>query len=70
MTHGYKFELFILELSFLGWYLLGSLIIFGAYFVHPYLEATIAEAYVSLKGEPEVKTSPDNFAFNSDDFTI
>ena len=70
MTHGYKFELFILELSFLGWYLLGSLIIFGAYFVHPYLEATIAEAYISLKGEPEVKTSSDDFAFNRDDFTI
>ena len=69
MTHGYKFELFILELSFLGWYLLGSLIIFGAYFVHPYLEATIAEAYISLKGEPEIETSSDDFEKLKGDFS-
>jgi len=68
MTKGHKFELFILELSFIGWYLLGALIIVGAYLVNPYLEATIAEAYAELKGEPE---SPDDeFSFNNSDFTI
>lgn len=72
ITKGHKIELFILELSFLGWYLLGALIIFGAYFVHPYLEATIAEAYVSLKGTPDTEpsTSNDDFSFDSNDFRI
>ncbi|MBO5035938.1 MAG: DUF975 family protein [Clostridia bacterium] len=68
MTNGHKFELFILELSFLGWYLLGALVIVGAYLVNPYLEATIAEAYAELKGEPEF--SNDEFSFDNNDFTI
>lgn len=51
MTRGYKFKIFVLQLSFLGWYLLGVLCLFvGVLFVTPYFEATLAEAYVTIRG--------------------
>jgi len=56
MTDGEKGEIFVLDLSFLGWYLLGLLFFgIGSIFVRPYHEATVAklfEHYVS-RGEPE-----------------
>ena len=46
MTDGYKWNIFVLELSFLGWYLLGALCFgVGVLFVAPYVEATMAELY-------------------------
>lgn len=57
ITKGHKFELFVLELSFLGWIFLGALVIIGGYLVQPYIEATKTEAYISLKhpqNEPEI----------------
>lgn len=46
MTQGYKWNIFILEMSFLGWYLLGALCFgVGVLFVTPYVEATMAELY-------------------------
>ena len=49
LTKGYKWELFVLDLSFLGWVLLGTLALgIGTYFVLPYVEATFAEAYITL----------------------
>ncbi len=49
MTDGYKLEIFVLELSFLGWRILGGAIIFGNHFVEPYVQATYAELYAELR---------------------
>lgn len=49
LTNGYKWELFVLHLSFIGWELLGALCFgIGSLFVRPYVAATEAEAYVTL----------------------
>lgn len=51
MTDGHKWNIFVLQLSFLGWLLLGSLACgVGALFVSPYVEATFAELYTTLRG--------------------
>lgn len=50
MTEGHKFDMFVLELSFIGWYLLGALLFFvGVFFVIPYESATKAELYLILR---------------------
>jgi len=50
MTYGYKFDMFILDLSFIGWKLLGLLaLVIGVLFVQPYVDATKAELYLVLR---------------------
>lgn len=50
MTYGHKFDMFILDLSFIGWYLLGLLaFVVGVIFVMPYENATKAELYLTLR---------------------
>lgn len=50
MTDGEKFNMFVLDLSFIGWYLLGSLAFgLGGLFVNPYKNATEAELYLVLR---------------------
>ena len=50
MTRGNKFKIFLLDLSFIGWYLLGLLALFvGVFFVMPYHEAAIAKLYNQLR---------------------
>lgn len=50
MTNGHKGELFVLALSFIGWMLLGSITFGIAYiWIMPYMSATFANAYQSLK---------------------
>ncbi len=50
MTQGEKFDIFVLDLSFIGWYLLGALALgIGIVFVIPYVNATEAELYLILK---------------------
>lgn len=50
MTKGEKLEIFILNLSFFGWYFLGLLLfIIGVIFVVPYHRATEAKLYFALK---------------------
>lgn len=52
MMTGYKFDTFVLELSFIGWFLLGVLACgIGTLFVTPYYEATKAQLYLHLKEE-------------------
>lgn len=52
MMDGNKFDVFILELSFIGWYLLGTLACgIGVLFVGPYFQATLAQLYLHLKEE-------------------
>ncbi|MBR1507008.1 MAG: DUF975 family protein [Eubacterium sp.] len=52
MMYGNKFDTFILELSFFGWALLGVLTcgILLIFYVNPYMLATFAELYHSLRG--------------------
>lgn len=50
MTRGNKWRMFVLDLSFLGWYLLGLLCFgIGVFFVNPYYFATEAELYLALR---------------------
>lgn len=50
MMRGHKFDFFVLELSFIGWLLLGLLACcIGIVFVLPYSNATYAEFYADIK---------------------
>lgn len=49
MTDGHKWEMFVLDLSFIGWDLLASLLFgIGFIFLKPYKEATKAKLYTVL----------------------
>ena len=56
MMNGHKMELFLLDLSFIGWILL-SILTCGILFIYvvPYMQAARAEFYRTLKGENEPK---------------
>lgn len=55
MTNGHKMDLFVLSLSFIGWLLLCGITFGIAYiWVGPYMTATFANAYNSLKPVAEV----------------
>lgn len=60
MTDGHKGELFVLALSFIGWILLGY-ITFGIalIWVIPYMNATQANAYESLKPVAKATSADD-----------
>lgn len=59
MTDGHKADLFVLSLSFIGWILLGYITLGIAYiWVVPYMQATLANAYESLKPVAEVIAEP------------
>lgn len=50
MTNGHKMDLFVLSLSFIGWILLCTITLGIAFiWVVPYMQATMANAYKSLK---------------------
>lgn len=50
MTRGHKFDMFVLDLSFIGWYILGLLaFVIGTLFVNPYHDATFAQLYLRLR---------------------
>ncbi len=50
MTAGEKMNIFILDLSFLGWFILGAVFFgIGILFVQPYYDAVNAELYYKLK---------------------
>lgn len=50
LTRGYKWQIFVLDLSFIGWYILGFLACcIGTLFVAPYYLATQAELYSNLR---------------------
>lgn len=62
MMKGHKWELFVLNLSFIGWDLLGALT-FGLvdiFFTNPYLEATLAEYYSYLRTLARENGIPDS----------
>lgn len=50
MTRGRKWNIFLLEMSFLGWYFLGTICCgIGILFVMPYYQATMAELYAASR---------------------
>lgn len=52
MTYGHKWRIFVLGLSFIGWYILGCLaFIVGLIFLTPYIMATYTELYLKLRDE-------------------
>ena len=52
MMDGNKFDTWVLEISFIGWDILGALACcIGGFFVRPYKEATYAELYLKLREE-------------------
>ena len=53
ITKGHKMNLFVLCLSFIGWYLL-CMVTFGIaiIYVMPYMQATFANAYIAIKNNP------------------
>ena len=52
MTRGYKWQLFVLDLSFIGWALL-SAIPFVSLYTTPYMEVTTANYYRAISGRYE-----------------
>lgn len=53
MMSGHKWEAFVLQLSFIGWYILGgiSFNLVNIFYTNPYVDATMAEFYSALKSE-------------------
>lgn len=61
LTAGHKGELFVLDLSFLGWLIL-SAIPFVSLFTLPYMEVTKANYYNGLSGyQPETPQLPESY---------
>jgi uncharacterized membrane protein len=53
MMDGEKLNAFVLQLSFIGWYLLAAITcgLAGIFYVNPYVEATMTELYAYNKGK-------------------
>ena len=74
MSDGEKWRMFVLDLSFIGWRLLGALLFgVGTLFVIPYYEATFAELYAAMRAKlmasgysTEAELRPDAGPFYSD----
>lgn len=50
LMNGYKWKLFKLQLSFIGWFILGGLLCgVGTLFVLPYYQAAMAEFYLEVR---------------------
>ena len=59
LTKGHKGELFVLDLSFIGWLIVGSLVMgIGTLWVAPYMEMTKANAYLWLCTVDESAAAP------------
>lgn len=59
IMHGHKWELFVLNLSFILWEILGVFTLGIAFvYVVPYISATTANFYQSIKRQPKVEEIP------------
>lgn len=60
LMQGNKGKAFVLDLSFLGWYILNGLTlgILGIFYVNPYVKQTNAALYLKLKGLQTVEGQP------------
>lgn len=60
LTNGHKMELFILDLSFIGWYIVGALCLgVGTLWVNAYHAATVTQFYRALVPAPVVVGTAD-----------
>ncbi len=58
LMSGHKFDLFYLQLSFIGWFILALLTAgIGFLWLTPYYNSTVASFYLSLKAEDEAKVA-------------
>ena len=65
IMNGHKAELFVLDLSFLGWIIVGALCLgIGTLWVIPYMEAAHAQFYESIRSHRSA--IPDQFDLNKD----
>lgn len=51
IMNGHKAEYFVLVLSFIGWAFVGAITIVGGFWVAPYISATSAQFYESIKAQ-------------------
>ena len=59
IMHGHKWELFVLQLSFILWMILGLFTLGFAYnYVIPYMSTTVANFYQKIKRQPQVVETP------------
>lgn len=59
IMHGHKWEYFVIGLSFLPWNFLAAFLIGIPYvYVLPYMNATTANFYQSIKRQPQVEETP------------
>lgn len=57
LTGGYKGEIFLLHLSFIGWYIVGALCLgVGTLWVQAYVQATMTQCYHWLKAQQSYST--------------
>ncbi|BCZ46225.1 membrane protein [Clostridium gelidum] len=64
MMKGYKFNYFVLSLSFLGWLILGIIPLFiGLLWVIPYMNVTMASFYLNIKNNYYAVTENTNSEF-------
>ncbi|MBO4915695.1 MAG: DUF975 family protein [Oscillospiraceae bacterium] len=63
MMKGYKWEAFVYDISFIGWYFLDILTlgILGIFYVHPYKEASDAELYYAISERYYANSSSESF---------
>ena len=68
MTDKNKLRMFLLSISFVGWFLLGIACFgFGTIFVMPYMNATFTELYLKLKGEYEIN-SDEQYTYSENEY--
>ena len=68
MTDGYKVEIWILGLSFIGWEILGAMLFgIGGIFVIPYVELTNGEMYAFLRNR--IAPNFDGDGYQSQEYT-
>ena len=68
MMKGHKWEIFLLQLSFIGWDILGVLTlgILNVFYVNPYKESVYCEYYVRLREEAKSKGIENSSLLNDD----
>jgi uncharacterized membrane protein len=58
MTQGYKLDIFIMYLSFMGWAILSAFTLgIGVLWLAPYISTSFANVYLALKGEETLSAS-------------
>ena len=75
LTMGHKMNIFWMEISFIGWYLLGALTfgLVNLFYTNPYYEATKAELYIALAHPEEsniIEATPKEEQAQTVEFTV